>query len=75
MEHVIDEEGNIFGIEDKSVLKKLDTISVYDERGEKFELSKKDAEKSKLTGEQAGEIIYGMARHNSFLRFSSTLCG
>ena len=68
MEYVIDEEGNLYEIEDKSVLKKPDTISAYDENGEKFEFSKKDAEKRKLTDDQAKELIYRvMPRYDRFL--------
>ena len=59
MNHIfVDEQGNMYEIEDKSVLKISETIIVYDESGEKFELNKKDAENLKLANERVDGMVY-----------------
>ncbi len=61
MNHIfVDEQGNMYEIEDQSVLKMSETISVYDESGEKFELNKKDAESLKLANERVEGIVYNI---------------
>ena len=53
----IDEQGNLYKIENEGALKRSDSINVYSERGEKFELNKQVAERLKLTGDQANDLI------------------
>jgi|GEM_PF-6589942 len=57
MKLFVDDRGNVYDFDDESILKRVETISVYNDKGEKFKVNKNDAEKQKLTDEQIKELI------------------
>ncbi|MGA9100379.1 MAG: hypothetical protein WB392_15765, partial [Methanotrichaceae archaeon] len=65
MKMVIDEQGNLYKIDDVSVLKRADTISVYDENGMKFELEEEDAKRLKMTENESGKMIDSLRTRNN----------
>jgi len=67
MKLVNDKQGNLYRIEDIGVLKKTETISVYDEDGEEFELEREEAEKNKLTDDEVNELITKTIDHENKL--------
>ena len=63
-----DVQGNLYKIEDENALKRSNTISVYDENGDKFELSQDDAKRLKLKNNQPEKSIGGFKDCNNCFR-------